>query len=154
MTQIKEKTTGNWVTVAGGQRTWVGTKAALATALANDEIPDGTPVMVTDDYADAKEWKFGAVEFTVPSATSIAAGAEANVEFTDIPLSATITDVVMLGVIEHDWKVGGGLSCYPRYISLEKVGTTLKAVSYFCNPTGSAMSISPRMVVRIAYKEA
>ena len=49
MTQIKDDN-GNWVAVAGGQRTWVGTKAALQTALNNDEIPNGTPVMVTDDY--------------------------------------------------------------------------------------------------------
>ena len=50
MTQIKDKTTGNWVVVAGGQRTWVGTKEALQTALNNSEIPNGTPAMVTNDY--------------------------------------------------------------------------------------------------------
>ena len=54
MTQIKDDN-GNWVVVAGGQRTWVGTKAALQTALNNDEIPNGTPIMVTDDYAEGTE---------------------------------------------------------------------------------------------------
>lgn len=54
MTQIKDDN-GNWVVVAGGQRTWVGTKAALQTALNNSEIPEGTPAMVTDDYAEGTE---------------------------------------------------------------------------------------------------
>ena len=54
MTQIKDDN-GNWVAVAGGQRTWVGTKAALQTALNDDEIPNGTPIMVTDDYAEGTE---------------------------------------------------------------------------------------------------
>lgn len=46
----KIKKNGNWVTVAGGTRMWVGTKAALQTALAAGELVDGTAVMVTDDY--------------------------------------------------------------------------------------------------------
>lgn len=50
-TQIKKN--GNWVTVAGGTRMWVGTKAALQAALDAGELVDGTAVMVTDDYEDA-----------------------------------------------------------------------------------------------------
>lgn len=49
-TQIKKN--GNWVTVAGGTRMWVGTKAALQAALDAGELVDGTAVMVTDDYDD------------------------------------------------------------------------------------------------------
>ena len=60
MTQIKDKTTGNWVVVAGGQRTWVGTKEALQTALNNSEIPNGTPAMVTNDYDYEKIFLRGA----------------------------------------------------------------------------------------------
>lgn len=48
MTMIKKD--GHWVTVAGGQRMWVGTKAQLDAALAAGELEDGTAVMVTDDY--------------------------------------------------------------------------------------------------------
>ena len=50
MTMIKKN--GHWVTVAGGQRMWVGTKAQLDAALAAGELEDGTAVMVTDDYGD------------------------------------------------------------------------------------------------------
>lgn len=50
-TQIKKN--GNWVTVAGGTRMWVGTKAALQAALDAGELVDGTAVMVTDDYEEA-----------------------------------------------------------------------------------------------------
>lgn len=50
MTMIKKD--GHWVTVAGGQRMWVGTKAQLNAALAAGELEDGTAVMVTDDYHD------------------------------------------------------------------------------------------------------
>lgn len=50
MTMIKKD--GHWVTVAGGQRMWVGTKAQLNAALAAGELEDGTAVMVTDDYED------------------------------------------------------------------------------------------------------
>lgn len=46
----KIKKNGNWVTVAGGTRMWVGTKAALQAALDAGELVDGTAVMVTDDY--------------------------------------------------------------------------------------------------------
>lgn len=49
-TQIKKN--GNWVTVAGGTRMWVGTKAALQAALDAGELEDGTAVMVTDDYEE------------------------------------------------------------------------------------------------------
>lgn len=49
-TQIKKN--GNWVTVAGGTRMWVGTKAALQAALNAGELVDGTAVMVTDDYEE------------------------------------------------------------------------------------------------------
>lgn len=49
-TQIKKN--GNWVTVAGGTRMWVGTKAALQAALDAGELVDGTAVMVTDDYKE------------------------------------------------------------------------------------------------------
>lgn len=49
-TQIKKN--GNWVTVAGGTRMWVGTKAALQAALDAGEVVDGTAVMVTDDYEE------------------------------------------------------------------------------------------------------
>lgn len=49
-TQIKKN--GNWVTVAGGTRMWVGTKAALQAALDAGELVDGTAVMVTDDYEE------------------------------------------------------------------------------------------------------
>ena len=52
-TQIKKN--GNWVTVAGGTRMWVGTKAALQAALDAGELVDGTAVMVTDDYDDTIE---------------------------------------------------------------------------------------------------
>lgn len=51
MTMIKKD--GHWVTVAGGQRMWVGTKAQLNAALAAGELEDGTAVMVTDDYEEA-----------------------------------------------------------------------------------------------------
>lgn len=47
MTMIKKD--GHWVTVAGGQRMWVGTKAQLDAALAAGELEDGTTVMVIDD---------------------------------------------------------------------------------------------------------
>ena len=50
-TQIKKN--GNWVTVAGGTRMWVGTKAALQAALDAGELVDGTAVIVTDDYEEA-----------------------------------------------------------------------------------------------------
>ena len=50
MTMIKKD--GHWVTVAGGQRMWVGTKAQLDAALAAGELEDGIAVMVTDDYGD------------------------------------------------------------------------------------------------------
>lgn len=49
-TKIKQN--GNWVDVAGGHRQWVGTQAALEAALAAGEIPEGTEVIVTDDYDD------------------------------------------------------------------------------------------------------
>ena len=52
-TQIKKN--GNWVTVAGGTRMWVGTKAALQAALDAGELVDGTAVMVTDDYEETPE---------------------------------------------------------------------------------------------------
>lgn len=57
-TQIKKN--GNWVTVAGGTRMWVGTKAALQAALDAGELVDGTAVMVTDDYEEntIKQAKF------------------------------------------------------------------------------------------------
>lgn len=51
MTMIKKN--GHWVTVAGGQRMWVGTKAQLNAALAAGELEDGTAIMVTDDYEEA-----------------------------------------------------------------------------------------------------
>ena len=54
-TQIKKN--GNWVTVAGGTRMWVGTKAALQAALDAGELVDGTAVMVTDDYEEANTIK-------------------------------------------------------------------------------------------------
>ena len=50
MTMIKKD--GHWVTVAGGQRMWVGTKAQLDAALAAGELEDGTAIMVTDDYME------------------------------------------------------------------------------------------------------
>jgi hypothetical protein len=50
-TQIKKN--GNWVTVAGGTRMWVGTKAALQAALDAGELVDGTAVMITDDFNDS-----------------------------------------------------------------------------------------------------
>ncbi|MBO6284455.1 MAG: hypothetical protein J6M63_11050 [Pseudobutyrivibrio sp.] len=53
MTMIKKD--GHWVTVAGGQRMWVGTKAQLDAALAAGELEDGTAVMVTDDYHDTND---------------------------------------------------------------------------------------------------
>jgi len=49
---IRDKTTGDWVQVAGGTRMWVGTKAALRAALDAGELVDGTAVMVTDDYEE------------------------------------------------------------------------------------------------------
>lgn len=49
------KKDGHWVTVAGGQRMWVGTKAQLDAALAAGELEDGTAVMVTDDYHDTND---------------------------------------------------------------------------------------------------
>lgn len=52
-TMIKKN--GNWVTVAGGTRMWVGTKAALQTALDAGELVDGTAVMVTDDYEEGTD---------------------------------------------------------------------------------------------------
>lgn len=54
MTMIKKD--GHWVTVAGGQRMWVGTKAQLNAALAAGELEDGTAVMVTDDYHDTSDY--------------------------------------------------------------------------------------------------
>lgn len=53
MTMIKKD--GHWVTVAGGQRMWVGTKAQLDAALAAGELEDGTAIMVTDDYEEANK---------------------------------------------------------------------------------------------------
>lgn len=72
-TQIKKN--GNWVTVAGGTRMWVGTKAALQAALDAGELVDGTAVMVTDDYEEASshphpDWanavEITALPFTAP----------------------------------------------------------------------------------------
>jgi len=47
----KIKLNGTWVDVAGTTK-WIGTKAELTAALAAGQIPDGTEVIVTDDYAD------------------------------------------------------------------------------------------------------
>lgn len=47
------KQDGKWVLVAGGTRTWTGTKAELEAAVKDNKIPDGTAVMVTDDYSDS-----------------------------------------------------------------------------------------------------
>ena len=48
-TLIKDKETGKWLDV-NGQTMWVGTKAELAVAVANGSLPEGTKVMVTDDF--------------------------------------------------------------------------------------------------------
>ena len=64
-TQIKKN--GNWVTVAGGTRMWVGTKAALQAALDAGELVDGTAVMVTDDYEEAQPINY----YIIPVSTSI-----------------------------------------------------------------------------------
>lgn len=65
MTMIKKD--GHWVTVAGGQRMWVGTKAQLDAALAAGELEDGTAVMVTDDYEEAQPLDY----YIIPVSTSI-----------------------------------------------------------------------------------
>lgn len=49
-TLVKDKTTGKWVVTASGTNMWVGTRAELAAGLAAGTIPEGTAVMVTDDY--------------------------------------------------------------------------------------------------------
>lgn len=64
-TQIKKN--GNWVTVAGGTRMWVGTKAALQAALDAGELEDGTAVMVTDDYEKGNEVKSVSIEKATPA---------------------------------------------------------------------------------------
>ena len=64
-TQIKKN--GNWVTVAGGTRMWVGTKAALQAALDAGELVDGTAVMVTDDYEEGKEVRTGTATISASS---------------------------------------------------------------------------------------
>jgi len=64
-TQIKKN--GNWVTVAGGTRMWVGTKAALQAALDAGELVDGTAVMVTDDYEETPALDY----YIIPVSTSI-----------------------------------------------------------------------------------
>ena len=56
MTQIKDSN-GNWVTVAGGQRMWVGTKAQLDAALAAGELEDNTLTAVLDDYTEGDSIK-------------------------------------------------------------------------------------------------
>lgn len=65
MTMIKKD--GHWVTVAGGQRMWVGTKAQLDAALAAGELEDGTAIMVTDDYEEAQSLDY----YIIPVSTSI-----------------------------------------------------------------------------------
>ena len=89
-TQIKKN--GNWVTVAGGTRMWVGTKAALQAALDAGELVDGTAVMVTDDYDEGVE-KCGFAELT--AAISPAASKSAIVTF-NTPMPNT-NYVVTLG---------------------------------------------------------
>lgn len=44
------KQNGKWVKTSGGTVMWVGTQAQLEEAMKGGEIPDGTAVMVTDDY--------------------------------------------------------------------------------------------------------
>lgn len=65
----KIKKNGNWVTVAGGTRMWVGTKAALQAALDAGELVDGTAVMVTDDYDEG-----GDIKQAIITATTTATG--------------------------------------------------------------------------------
>lgn len=61
MTQIKDSN-GNWVTVAGGQRMWVGTKAQLDAALAAGELEDNTLTAVLDDYTEGDSMRGTAVQ--------------------------------------------------------------------------------------------
>ena len=46
----KTKINGMWVTTSSGEQMWTGTKAQLAAGLADGTIPEGTKVMVTNDY--------------------------------------------------------------------------------------------------------
>lgn len=46
----KTKINGTWVTTSSGEQMWTGTKAQLAAGLADGTIPEGTKVMVTNDY--------------------------------------------------------------------------------------------------------
>lgn len=61
MTRIKDSN-GNWVTVAGGQRMWVGTKAQLDAALAAGELEDNTLTAVLDDYTEGDSMRGTAVQ--------------------------------------------------------------------------------------------
>ena len=47
----KTKINGAWVTTSSGEQLWTGTKAQLAAGLADGTIPEGTKVMVIDDYS-------------------------------------------------------------------------------------------------------
>lgn len=58
----KIKLNGTWVDVAGTSK-WIGTKAELTAALAAGQIPDGTEVIVTDDY---KEQEIINLTFEIP----------------------------------------------------------------------------------------
>lgn len=72
----KIKKNGNWVTVAGGTRMWVGTKAALQTALDAGELVDGTAVMVTDDYDEG-----GVKQAIITATTSVTGGVQLPTEY-------------------------------------------------------------------------
>ena len=50
----KTKINGMWVTTSSGEQMWTGTKAQLAAGLADGTIPEGTKVMVTNDYDGGK----------------------------------------------------------------------------------------------------
>lgn len=72
----KIKKNGNWVTVAGGTRMWVGTKAALQAALDAGELVDGTAVMVTDDYDES-----GIKQAVITATTTITGGVQLPTEY-------------------------------------------------------------------------
>lgn len=73
----KIKKNGNWVTVAGGTRMWVGTKAALQAALDAGELVDGTAVMVTDDYDEGGDIK----QAIITATTNTAGGVQLPTEY-------------------------------------------------------------------------
>lgn len=92
MTMIKKD--GHWVTVAGGQRMWVGTKAQLDAALAAGELEDGTAVMVTDDYESVDKGAAVQVHPAINTGTGVV-----NNKINSVPASSN-NDSVLIASFE------------------------------------------------------